>query len=64
MQNSQSMNKVSIEEFQENFDEYLDKVEDGQSFIITSEHGNVVLTQPRQEDEDFIKMYTDHEEGS
>lgn len=63
--NSQSMDKVTIEELQENFDEYLDKVEEGESFLVTSKYGEVVLTQCREEDDDdLLRMYTDHEEGS
>jgi len=51
----------------------LDRVENGESFIITSEHGNVVMV-PYKEvveifedvkvDDEVIRIHTDHEEGS
>lgn len=58
------MNKVTIEELQENFEEYLDKVQEGESFLVSSEYGEVILTQSREEDDDIMRIYTDHEEGS
>ena len=60
------MNKISIEELQENFDEYIHKVKSGKSFIITSQYGNVILTQPTKNNdksENIIEMYTNHDEG-
>jgi len=58
------MNKVTIEELQKNFEEYLDKVQEGESFLVASEYGEVILTQSREEDDDIVRIYTDHEEGS
>jgi len=60
----QLMNKVTIEELQENFDEYLDKVQEGESFLVSSKYGEVILTQCREEEDDILRIYTDHEEGS
>lgn len=60
----QLMNKVTIEELQKNFEEYLDKVQEGESFLVASEYGEVILTQSREEDDDIVRIYTDHEEGS
>ena len=63
----------TIEEFQSDFDNLMTKVENGESFVITSEHGNAVMV-PYKEvvnileecgvDEDIIRIHTDHEEGS
>jgi len=66
------MESFTIEEFQEDFDALLDRVEKGESFIIKSEHGNAVMI-PYNEvvqileesdvSEDIIRIHTDHEEG-
>jgi len=61
----------TVEEFQDNFDFLMNEVEKGQSFIILSEHGNAVIV-PYKEviqigsdvDDELIRVYTDHEEGS
>lgn len=71
--NFDQMEKFSIEDFQKNFDEIMERVEDGESFLIESEYGNAIMV-PYQEvrevfketglDEDIIQIHTDHEEGS
>lgn len=71
--NFDQMEKFSIEDFQKNFDEIMERVEDGESFLIESEYGNAIMA-PYQEvrevfketglDEDIIQIHTDHEEGS
>jgi hypothetical protein len=40
-------------------------VENGESFIITSEHGDVMLIpySSNEESDDLIRIHTDHEEG-
>ena len=63
----------TVEEFQSDFDNLMMRVENGESFIITSEHGNAVVS-PYKEvvqileecglDEELIRIHTDHEEGS
>jgi len=65
--------KFTVEEFQENFDNLMNRVENGESIIITSDHGNAVMV-PYKEvieifkesgiDEELIRIHTDHEEGS
>ena len=72
----QEFNKLesfTIEEFQSDFDTLLDRVENGESFVIKSDHGNAVMI-PYNEvvqileesgvDQEVIRIYTDHEEGS
>ena len=63
---------VTIEEFQSNFDNLIDRVEQGESFIITSKNGNAVIV-PHNEvikvfedvvDDELIRIHTEHEEGS
>ncbi len=46
------MIKLTVEEFQEKFDEYMDRVENGESFILTHE-GNEVVLMPVSDYEDF-----------
>jgi hypothetical protein len=72
----QELNKLesfTIEEFQSNFDALLDRVENGESFVIKSDHGNAVMipynevVQVLEEsgvDQEVIRIHTDHEEGS
>jgi len=59
------MDKFTVEEFHSNFDNLLDRVENGESFIITSEHGDVMLVPHNKykEVDDIVRIHTDHEEG-
>jgi hypothetical protein len=67
------LQKFTVEEFQSDFDNLMNRVEQGESFIITSEHGNAVMV-PYKEvievfndagvDEDLIRIHTNHEEAS
>ena len=68
------LQSFTVEEFQSNFDNLIDRVENGESFIITSEHGNAAIipynevVQICQESnvdfDEIVKIHTDHEEGS
>ena len=67
-----NLESFTIEEFQEDFDTLIDRVEKGESFVIKSEYGNAVMI-PYNEvvqileesdvSEDIIRIHTDHEEG-
>jgi prevent-host-death family protein len=59
------MKKFTIQEFQADFDNLLDRVEKGESFIITSEHGDAMMIpySEYEEVDDLIRIHTDHEEG-
>jgi len=67
------LQKFTVEEFQSDFDNLMNRVENGESLIITSEHGNAIMV-PYKEvieilndsnvDEDVIRIHTDHEEAS
>jgi hypothetical protein len=67
------LESFTVEEFQADFDALLNRVENGESFLIKSEHGNAVMI-PYNEvvqileesgvSEDIIRIHTDHEEGS
>lgn len=39
-----TMEKFTVEDFQKHFDELMERVEDGESFLITSDYGNAILT--------------------
>jgi prevent-host-death family protein len=66
------METFTIQEFQEDFDNLLGRVETGESFMITSE-GKEVIIMPAEDYnyivygddmDDLIRIHTDHEEGS
>ena len=66
------MKKFTVEQFQEDFDNLLERVENGESFIITSEGKEVVIMPAKdyeyivdglEEHDDLIRIHTDHEEG-
>ena len=69
------MKKFTVEEFQADFDNLLERVENGESFIVTDDKKEVVIM-PANEyeyivdavdgivDEEVIRIHTDHEEGS
>ena len=73
MKMTHELQEFTIEEFQADFDSLMDRVENGESFLITSENGNVVMV-PYNEvieifedvkvDDEVIRIHTDHEEGS
>jgi len=68
------LQSFTVEEFQSDFDKLISRVENGESFIITSEHGNAVIVPYKEvvsicEDvninyEEIVKIHTNHEEGS
>jgi prevent-host-death family protein len=66
------METFTIEQFQADFDNLLERVEGGETFIITYE-GKEVMIMPAKEyncivdtiekNDDLIRIHTDHEEG-
>jgi antitoxin (DNA-binding transcriptional repressor) of toxin-antitoxin stability system len=67
------LQKFTVEEFQKDFDALIERVENGESFIITDGERNAVIV-PYNEvvhvfeesnvDDEVIRLHTDHEEGS
>jgi hypothetical protein len=59
------MEKFTVEEFQEDFDNLLERVEGGESFLIKSDHGDSMIIPygEYEEADDLIRIHTDHEEG-
>jgi prevent-host-death family protein len=67
------LQKFTVEEFQADFDNLIERVENGESFIITDGERNVVIVPYKETikfaveskvDDDVIRIHTDHEEGS
>ena len=56
------MEVFSVQEFQENWDELIERVENGEIFGIVNENGNTAVMMST--DDDLYKMYTDHNEAS
>jgi prevent-host-death family protein len=59
------METLTVDQLQENFDEYMNRVESGESFVIISERGNVMMIPYGEYNEldDLVRIHTDHEEG-
>jgi antitoxin (DNA-binding transcriptional repressor) of toxin-antitoxin stability system len=73
-QDLSELESFTVEEFEKDFDTLLGRVENGESLIITSEHGNAVMIPYNEivkiceesdvDFEEIVKIHTDHEEGS
>lgn len=69
----EQLESFTVEEFQTNFDDLIQRVENGESFIITDGDKSAVIV-PYNEvikfavesdvDDELIHIHTDHEEGS
>ena len=68
------MEKFTVEEFQTDFDNLLERVENGESFIVTDKENEVVIMPAEdydhivygddiEEHDDLTRIHTDHEEG-
>lgn len=59
------MKKLTVQQVEENFDEIISRVENGESFMITSDTGNVMMMPYKiyEELDDLVRIHTDHEEG-
>ena len=55
------MEVFTVEEFQERFDELMERVENGEHLGIINENGQAVVMMPS--DDELIRIHTDHEEG-
>ena len=52
----------TVEHWQENWEELIDRVENGETLGVINEDGNKAVMVPA--DDELIRLYTDHEEGS
>lgn len=55
------MEVFSVEEFQERFDELMERVENGEHLGIVNETGQASVVMPA--DGELMRIYTNHEEG-
>jgi len=73
-QEIEELQSFTIEEFQADFDNLIDRVQSGESFLITSKHGNAIMVpynevvqiceEANLDFDEIIKIHTNHEEGS
>ena len=56
------MEIFTLKEWEENFDELFARVENGETIGIENDNGERVVMVPA--DDELIRLYTDHEEGS
>lgn len=61
MNNYESLHKYTIKEFQENWDELIDRVEKGEYIVIVGDNGNNAIMIPY--DDPILEMYTNHDEA-
>ncbi len=74
MSDIKDLQSYTVEQFQSDFDNLMSRVENGESFMITSEHGSAVMVPYKEvieiceeSDVDFdeiVRIHTNHEEGS
>ena len=73
MKELEELESFTVEEFQADFDNFIERVENGESFIIRDGENSAVIV-PYNEtikysvesvvDREVIRIHTDHEEGS
>lgn len=51
----------TVKHWQENWEELMDRVENGETLGVVNEDGNKAVMVPA--DDEIIRLYTDHEEG-
>jgi len=51
------MTEITVEELEKYFEEYLDRVEEGETFLVKSSNGDVMLM-PVDEYDDMVRMCT------
>lgn len=57
------MTEITVEELQENFDEIMDSVSDGEKFLIRTQEQDLILI-PYSEYSKHFENYFDHDESS
>jgi antitoxin (DNA-binding transcriptional repressor) of toxin-antitoxin stability system len=67
------LESFTVDQFQENFDALIERVENGESFIIKDGQKNAVIVPYNEKvefnlepvvDDELIRLHTEHEEGS
>jgi len=56
------MKKLTVQQVEENFDEIMSRVENGKSFVITSEFGDAILIPYKEcmEIDELYRIYTEN----
>ena len=57
-----TMEFYSVEYWQENWETLIDRVENGETIGVENKNGDRAVMTPA--DDELIRLYTDHEEGS
>ncbi len=73
-QEIENLPSFTIEEFQKDFDNLMNRVESGETLLIKSEHGDALMVpykevvsicnESKVDFDEIVKIHTDHEEGS
>jgi PHD/YefM family antitoxin component YafN of YafNO toxin-antitoxin module len=68
------MVEVTLEEFEKNFDAYMDRIENNkEEFLVRKQDGTAVVAMPAEQldqtvselsDEEWYNLYSDHSEAS
>ena len=53
------LQSYTVEEFQKDFDNLMNRVESGESFVITSEYGDAVMVPYTKDMEEIIRIHTE-----
>ncbi len=74
MMDPSEMIEITLEEFEKNFDSYMDRIESNkEQFIVRKSDGTAVIAMPAEEldqataqmdDDEWYNLYNNHEEGS
>lgn len=65
----ENLETFTVEEFQKNFDTLLERVENGESFIIQSDEGNAIIIPYKElvdigvNLDEYVEIHRNHEEG-
>jgi antitoxin (DNA-binding transcriptional repressor) of toxin-antitoxin stability system len=59
------MKSITIEELQADFDAIIDRVGNGESFLVHSEYGDAMLIpySENKESDDLVRIHTEHYDG-
>lgn len=59
-----SIEIFTIQEWEERFDELFSRVENGETIGVINDNDQVAVMMPVNESEEFIKLYTEHDEAT
>jgi uncharacterized FlaG/YvyC family protein len=57
--NLEQLENYTIEEFQSNFDSLMERVENGESFLINSEYGDAIIVPYDKTIEEVVRIHTE-----